>query len=148
MNTNHLTDEAIQDYVLQKISDEQFSLHISECADCKAKMKAYQALMNTMDNIEPETFSFDVTALVLQKIEAAETKRKTLGSYALATILSVFNLGVILFSLSVIEPVIQVFRSLKVIDTAFIFVSALCVFIFLFKDIFRQYRQKETLLLQ
>lgn len=148
MNTNHLTDDIIQAYILQEISDNRIALHISGCVDCKAKMESYQTLMNTIGNLKSETFSFDVTALVLQKIEATETKRTALGSYALITVLSVFILGVILFSIPITEPIIQVFRSLNVIDSAFIIVSAVGVFIFLFKDVFRQYKQKEMLLLQ
>ena len=124
MNTNHLTEEVIQGYILQEITDEQLSSHISECADCRAKIESYKALMNMIGNIKPERFSFDVTALVLQKIEEKESKRKVLGSYALITILSVAILGVILFSFSIIEPIIQVFRSLKAIDNASTSVAA------------------------
>jgi hypothetical protein len=147
MNTNHLTDEVIQDYVFHKISDEQFVLHISECTDCKAKIEAYHVLMDTIDSVKPETFPFNITELVLQKIEAMEPKRKTLGNYGLITILSTFILGIILYVLTVIEPINHIFSSLRVIDSAFIIVSALSVFIFLFKDILRQYKQMEMLLL-
>lgn len=148
MNTNHLTDEVIQDYILQKISAEKIVLHISECADCNAKIESYQVLMNTIGSVKPETFSFDVSALVMQKIEAMETESISPNSYFLVAIFSIFILGIILFSLSFIEPIIQVFRTLRIIDNTFIIVSALSVFIFLFKDILRQYKQKEMLLLQ
>lgn len=148
MKTKHLTDEVVQDYVVHKISDEQFALHIMECGDCNAKIEAYQVLVNTINSIKPETFSFDITALVLQKIEATESKRNALCSYALITILNIFILSVILFSVSILEPITQAFHSLKLIDNAFIIVSALSVFIFLIKDLLRQYKQKEMLFLQ
>lgn len=146
MNSNHLTDDSIQAYILQEISDNQIALHISGCASCKAKMESYQTLMHTMGTLKSETFSFDASALVMQKIEATETKKTALGSYALIAILSILILGVILFSIPITEPIIQVFRSLNAIDSAFIIVSAGGVFIFLFKDVFRQYKQKEMLL--
>jgi hypothetical protein len=148
MNTKHLTDDIIQAYILQEISDNQIALHILECANCKAKMESYQTLMNTIGNLKSETFPFDVTALVLQKIEATETKKTALGSYALIAVLSVFFMGVILLIIPITEPIIQMFRSLNVIDNAFLTVSAVCVLIFLIKDTFRQYKQKEMLLLQ
>lgn len=146
MNSNHLTDDIIQAYLLQEISDNQIALHISGCANCKAKMESYQTLMHTMGTLKSETFSFDATALVMQKIEATETKKTARGSYALIAVLSILILGVILFSIPIAEPIIQEFRSLNVIDSAFIIVSAGGVFIFLFKDMFRQYKQKEMLL--
>jgi len=148
MNTNHLTDDTIQAYILQEISDDKIALHISECSDCKAKLESYQTLINAVNSITSETFSFDVTAIVLQKIEATETQKIALGSYVLITVLSVFILSIILFSFSIIKPIFQLFWSLDFFGNAFIIVSALCVFTFLFNDILRKYKQKKMLLLQ
>ncbi|MBS1752819.1 MAG: hypothetical protein KF741_11375 [Ferruginibacter sp.] len=148
MNTKHLTDEAIQDYVLQETTDSEISRHISVCTECKSKVEVYRTLMNTMYSIKPEVFPFDVTEVVSQRIEVKTYKRKTLGSYALGLVLSIVILSVVLYSLSILKPVLQVFHSLKMIDNAFILVSAICICVFLLKDITRQYKEKEMLLLQ
>ncbi|HMT96749.1 MAG TPA: hypothetical protein PKC62_08690 [Ferruginibacter sp.] len=148
MNTNHLTDESLQAYILEDISDSQITLHISECADCKAKLKSYQALLNRINKLEPELFSFDVTELVLQKIEATETKKTILGDYTLMILLGVFILSVILFSFPIIKPIFQPFWSLDFLGNAFIIVSTIGVLMFLFVDILMKFKQKELLLLQ
>lgn len=148
MNTNHFTDEAIQDFILLRIEDEKFDLHISECPECKAKMESYKVLMNALSNLEPETFSFDVTALVMKKIEVTETETVLSSAFTWFTITSIFILAVIILNLSFLKPIIQIFLSLSLMDNTFILISALCVFIFLAKDVISQYKQKEKLLLQ
>lgn len=148
MNTKHLTDEAIQDYVLLETTNSEISRHISVCAECKSKLEVYRALMNTMYSIKPESFPFDVAELVSQKIEVKEYKRKTFGSYALGLVLSIVILSIVFYCLSILKPVLQVFNSLKMIDTAFILVVAICICVFLLKDIARQYKEKEMLLFQ
>lgn len=148
MNTEHLTDEMIQDYVLQETTDSEISRHISVCTECKSKVEVYRALMSTMESIRPEAFSFDVAEVVSQKIAVKEYKRKTFGSYALGLVLSIVILSVVLYSLSILKPVLQVFHSLKMIDNAFILVTAICICVFLLKDITRQYKEKEMMLFQ
>ncbi len=135
MNTEHLTDKTIQDYVLQETSDSEISRHISVCTECKSKVEVYRALMNTMHSIKPEAFSFDVAEVVTQKIAVKEYKRKTFGSYALGLVLSIVIISSVLYSLSILKPVLQVFHSLKMIDNAFILVTAICICVFLLKDI-------------
>ncbi len=148
MNTKHLTDEAVQDFVLQETTDSEISRHISVCAECKSKVEVYRALMNTLDSIHPEAFPFDVVEVVTQRIAVKEHKRKTLGSYALSLLLSIVILGTVLYSLSILKPVLQVFHSLKMIDNALILVTAICICVFLLIDITRQYKKKEMMLFQ
>ncbi|NQX43003.1 hypothetical protein SAMN05421820_11452 [Pedobacter steynii] len=144
MDNNHLTDDIIQAYIEQEVADNNIALHISACAVCKAKLESYQILMRAMGNIEPETFSFDATALVMQKIEQSENKKITIGSYALTAFLAILILGVFVICIPLIRPVFQLFHAM--IANALIVVSALSVFIFLLTAVFRQYKQKEMLL--
>lgn len=144
MDNNHLTDDIIQAYIAEEVADNNIALHISVCAACKAKLESYQILMRAMGNIEPETFSFDATALVMQKIEQSENKKITIGSYALTAFLAILILGVFVLSIPLIKPVFQLFHAMTA--NALIVVSALSVFIFLLTAVFRQYKQKEMLL--
>lgn len=146
MNNDHLTDDIIQAYVLQEVADKPIALHISVCASCKAKLESYRVLMHTIGNIEPETFSFDATALVMQKIRQSENRKATIGDYALSAISGLLILGVFILCIPFIKPVFQLFHAVTGIANVLIVVSALSVLLFLSADVFRQYRQHEILL--
>ncbi len=147
MKYDHLTDDIIQAFILKETSDGKIALHISECNVCKAKLESYQMLMSAMGDIEPESFSFDITTIVMQRIEQYENKKKAFGFYVLMTILGIIIVGLLVISIPFILPVFQLFPSMTMITNVFIIVSALSVFIFLLTDIFRQYKQKERLFL-
>ncbi len=146
MNNDHLTDHTIQAYAIQEIADSPIALHISACAACKAKLESYRVLMRSISNIEPETFSFDATALVMQKIRQSENRKTPIGDYTLNAISWLLNLGVLILGIPFIKPVYQLFHAFTGITNVLIAVSACSVLIFLLTDIFRQYRQREMLL--
>lgn len=148
MNTNHLTDENIQDIALKNLKEEQLPMHIKECTECKASLKAYQFMMNSMNEIRPESFSFDVSELVMQRIKDAEPESSSVWVYVLASALIIFVTGVLLFFMPVLKPFFELFHSPDSMYNLFVAVTGLCVFAFLMQDVLRQYKQKEKLLLQ
>jgi hypothetical protein len=67
--SEHLSEEEIQEYVL----NEQNNEHIQTCALCKAKVEAYQLLITAIEQEPPPVPDFDITDLVMAKLETKKT---------------------------------------------------------------------------
>lgn len=148
MINNHLTDEAIQTYLLKEVQDDAITKHLAECSICKIKLKEYDLLINNMQKIKTETFSFDVTSLVMEKIIEVETqKEKKANAVLYISLSSVLIIAMFLLYPSIKTIFIQ-FKTFSIIGNAFMIVSVLGVVVFLLNDLFRQYKQKEMLLSQ
>jgi hypothetical protein len=148
MKNNHLTDEILQTLLLNEVQDEIVDKHISECQVCKEKMKNYQFLFTSIKKVEPETFSFDVTSLVMEKIYEVEIKKEKNANIALYMCLSIILIIVFILLYPYVKTIFSQFKSSSIMANAFMMVSTLGVTIFLLKDIYRQYKRKEMLILQ
>lgn len=146
MNNEHLSDETIQAYILDELSDSKIIDHISECALCKHKLETYRILFSSMEKIEPETFSFDTTALVMQKIEGFGKPPSLVSTYTLVFVLCILLLCVMIVGIPLLIPLMRIFQSITVIANGLILSSGLSVLVFLIIDNFRQYKQKERLI--
>lgn len=148
METNHLTDEVIQAFVLKEIVDDNIAMHLTVCESCKAKHNAYQILVSNLNTIEVEAFSFDVSTLVMQKIEAVETGKAARQSTILFIGIAVCIICFVALAYPIIGPLLQYFSALSVMSNGLIAVSAMGIVFFLINDLFRQYKQRENLLFQ
>ncbi len=148
MKNNHLTDEILQTLLLNEVQDEIVDKHISECQVCQEKMKNYQFLFTSIKKVEPETFSFDVTSLVMEKIYEVEIKKEKNANIALYMCLSIILIIVFILLYPYVKTIFSQFKSSSIMANAFMMVSSLGVTIFLLKDIYRQYKRKEMLILQ
>jgi len=68
MTNNHLTDETLQAFLLKEIQDDTITAHLAVCSSCREKLGNYQHLVVGIQKIESETFSFDVTTVVMDRI--------------------------------------------------------------------------------
>ncbi|MEO8770038.1 MAG: hypothetical protein ABI402_08135 [Ferruginibacter sp.] len=142
MIQEHLSDEKIQEYILQGETDERISLHISGCVACKQKMKAYSVLIKAVNFIEPAAFTFNVSKLVMQKIGIQRKKEKT-ELYLFYALLSGGILVPIYFILPMIATIFKRIQSLHNTSMALIITVTLGVILFLIADIFRTQKEKE-----
>ena len=147
MKNKHLSDENLQAFALHELMDATIALHIIECTACNAKFETYQNLFRTIHTLEPETFSFDVSVLVMQKINVTETKKASFVNYVLIMFLVLAIIVIAAASFPLLIPVLKAFRAINNTPTIFIFSSAFGIFFYLFMDVIRQYKQKEKLLL-
>ena len=120
MKSMHLTDELLQDYVFTGILDENATKHLASCDQCIAQLKAYQNLSSTLNTLAVETFSFNTSSLVIQKIEMRRKKKK-------------IELNVTAFNVQLIDNAAMVL----------LFTGTLCVISFLVIDMFRTQKEKE-----
>ena len=66
MKALHLTDEEIQEYVLDKSAvDKATSEHASTCEECKARVSDYQLLFAAIKQQPQPVFDFDLAELVM-----------------------------------------------------------------------------------
>lgn len=148
MINNHLTDETLQAFLLKETEDNTITTHLTVCSSCRKKLEEYQYLTDSFQQIKTETFSFDVTTVVMEKIKAAETQKEKNTNIVLYMILSVVAMVALIILYPYIKTIFSQFRSFSIMANACMLVSVLGVLIFLVHDLFRQYKQKEILLLQ
>lgn len=148
MKKNHLTDYTLQEYLLNDTPDKAITTHIAACSMCRKRLEEYQILINSVGKIKPETFSFNVTSLVMKKINDAEAQKVRSNNNVLYTILWIISIVIVILLYPYIRGIFAQFRSKSIIENIFMLVTALGVVIFLLKDLIRQYKQKEVLLSQ
>lgn len=148
MNNRHLTDEALQAFVLKEIQDDTVAVHLSVCADCREKIKNYQYLVDNIQKVAPESFSFDVTTVVMDsvvKYKRRETVKQKIGFWILLTFLSLIVLS---FAIPFLPRILMIFDSISIFKTLFIVGTGFAVIFFLLADLSRQYKLKEKKLFE
>lgn len=148
MKSIHLSDEILQAYLLKEIQDETIDTHLRACSSCQKKLEGYQFLIENVKKIKPETFSFDVTSLVMAKINQVEAQKEKNTNTPLYISLSLISIAALALLYPYIKTIFTQSKSFSTIGNVLLLVSALGVAVFLLNDLFRQYKQKEMLLLQ
>src|SRR4026208_1222113 len=75
MVTKHLTDDEVQQYVVDRQHCEmKIAEHIHICGECKLKAEIYQSLVTGIKQQSQPNFNFDLSALVVQQLPSAKEK--------------------------------------------------------------------------
>lgn len=146
MNTTHLTDELLQAFLLGETQDESIAQHLEACSECQAKQEAYQQVLTGLKQIEPETFAFDVTSVVMVNIQAYEQRkssRQTLYFWGMVTGFVLILLG---SCLPFLPSIRTIFTQLSFFTTLLVVGTGAGVLVLLLVDLFKQHKQKERLL--
>lgn len=143
MTNSHLTDETLQAFLLKEMQDDTAAIHLSVCAHCQTKLEKYQHLLSDIQKIEPETFPFDVTTVVMDKIRCYE-KQKSRKQERSLWVLFIF-LAILISSLAIpfIPQFLTAFYAMPIFTTLLILGTALVVFLFLLVDLYKRYQLKE-----
>jgi predicted anti-sigma-YlaC factor YlaD len=148
MENEHLTEENIQAFILKEIVDESIQIHLSHCYECQAKYDTYETLVSDLSLLQHETFSFDVTAVVMQKIEAVESKKIVENNNLLYAILGLSCVGFFAVLLPYFKIIFLYFLRLSIFENGLLFITALGITIYLLGDIFKNYKKNELLLFE
>lgn len=141
MESAHLTDEILQDYIFTKVLDESATKHIANCNHCMAQLEAYQILFLGFKTLPEETFSFDATSFVMRKIET-QHKKQMIELYLFYALLP----GVVLLPIYFILPMLVAVFNIQSINSAsmvLLITGALGIVLFLVIDMFRTQKEKE-----
>jgi hypothetical protein len=70
VKNRHLSELEIQDYALGRPDYPNVMMeHITSCADCRAEIRAYEALFSGIDQQAGPVFDFDISALVIPQLK-------------------------------------------------------------------------------
>ena len=144
MKATHLTDEEVQQYVLDHDAvDVAISMHIHSCEQCKEKAEAYRLLVIGLHEQPRERFGFPLTEMVMQRlpvdVSAPKTEKENALIYAFITVVTTIT-GIALYFFrkyvaGLFESFAPVFIYLSI--TAFVTLSILLV-----ADVYKKYKRK------
>lgn len=143
MKSTHLTDETVQAYLLDEMPDSAIAKHLAMCENCRQKLEAYRHLMADISKTVPETFSFDLTTVVMDKIMLYEKKKNKKKEFFFWGALTFLLLTIASLSIPFIPKILTVFHSKSIFATLLVIGTGLVVFLFLLVDINRQYKIKK-----
>ncbi|TXD71376.1 hypothetical protein [Aequorivita antarctica] len=146
MKNNHLTDENLQAFLLNEIQDVAINNHITECSICSTKLENYRHLMGQINEITPEKFSFDVTTVVMHKIEKYAVQENIKRDLIFWSTMAALMGSIVLLSLPFLQPMVSVFYAKSFFTNLFIIGTGLFVVIFFVADIYKLNNAKEKIL--
>ena len=144
MRATHLTDEEIQQYVLDRDApDAGISMHMHSCEQCKEKAETYRLLVTGLLEQPEESFHFSLAELVMQQLPAPAPAPKRETESVLIYSFITTGAAIVVFALyffrkymaSIFESIAPVFIYLAI--TAFLTLS-----IFLVMDVYKKYKKK------
>ncbi|MCP9769085.1 hypothetical protein EGI22_14295 [Lacihabitans sp. LS3-19] len=143
MKNNHLTDETLQAFLLKETQADTVALHLSECKECTTKLEYYHNLIVDITKVAPESFPFEITTIVMDKIMLYEQKKSNKQEFIFWLLLTFILVGISSLSIPFIPKILTVFYSKSIFTTLLIIGTGLIVLLFLFADIYQQYKTKE-----
>ena len=142
MKSAHLTDETLQAVLLNEMRDDTIAAHLAVCTACGEKLANYQQLITGISKSAPETFSFDVTTVVMSKITGYEKKKSKKQAFAFWALLTFLCAGIASLSIPFIPELLAGFNTQSVFTTLLVTGTGLAVLLFLLADMKRQYKTK------
>lgn len=144
MKNSHLTDEVLQGFLLNEIQDDAIATHLTVCTECRERLEDYQYLVDSVQKIKPETFSFDITALAMNSIMLYEQKKSKKQGLLFWGLLIFLLIIIASFSIPYIPKMFAIFYTKSIFTTLLMVGTGLVVFLFLLADITQQYKTKEA----
>jgi len=145
MVTKHLTDDEVQQYVVDRQHCEmKIAEHIHICGECKLKAEIYQSLVTGIKQQSQPNFNFDLSALVVQQLPSAKEKAsdRLLLRLLLFIGIAVMGIGVYFFEGSFV----YLFKGVAAILIYLIVITAVTVCVGLFIDMYKKYHNEMKLL--
>lgn len=140
---SHLTDEILQAFLLKEQQDDTIATHLAVCSKCREKLEEYQSLIDHVQQIKPETFSFDVTTLAMNTVVLYEQKKSKKEALVFWGLLVFLSIVLISFSIPFLPQLLGIFDSKSPFTTLFVIGTGLAVLLFLLTDMIQQYKTKE-----
>ena len=148
MESIHVTDEVLQAFLLNELQDDTVATHLGGCSNCREKLEKYRQMVVGIPQIAPETFSFDVTTLVMNNILLYDKRKRKMQALFFWGVLVLLLLVISSFSIPFMPAVLAIFHSKSIFTTLLLIETGLVVLLFLFADIARQYKMKEEKILK
>jgi CHASE2 domain-containing sensor protein len=142
MKALHLTDEEIQDYVLDKSGVSMtVTKHAGTCEECKAKVANYQLLFTAIKHQPQPSFDFDLAELVIAKLPAVKPVATNSNSFIYMFALAAIALtGAALYYFRVF--IASLFTSITPLLIYLTATSIITLAVMLSMDMYKNYHRK------
>jgi len=142
MNTTHLTEEEIQQYVLDNAGSETRIInHIRECKACASLVVAYTSLFKAISEQPAPSFDFDIAESVMSKLPAPKEATATGKAFLYGVItIAVIFISTLWFAFH--EYLGSLFINITPLFTYLIITAFATLTILLGIDLYRNYKTK------
>ena len=145
MVTKHLTDDEVQQYVVDRQHCEMKIVeHIHICGECKLKAEIYQSLVTGIKGQLQPTFNFDLSALVVQQLPSVKQKTNDRLLLWVLLFIGIGFMGGVFYYFE--GSFVYLFRGIAAIFIYLIIITALTVITGLFIDMYKRYNSEMKLL--
>lgn len=146
MTNNHLNDDEIQQYILQKAEcGIDIIEHMRNCETCKINADQYYLFFEAIKQQDKPVFDFNLVDLVIEQLPKSGYKvsNDKLFSYFIVFI-SFFSLCIIFYFFR--DSLLSLLKEITPILFALIITTVTCLFVILCIDMYRKYQtQVKTL---
>jgi len=141
MVTKHLTDDEIQQYVIDKPNCEKWiAEHIDFCDACRTKTGVYQLIVTGIKQQPQRAFDFSLSELVLQQLPSP---KESASERLLLWVLICIGLGFMGAALYYFEgTLVYLFKGVVAIFIYLIIISAVTVLSWVFVDMYKKYNKE------
>ena len=138
----HLTDEQIQQYVLEKATcTDEIIEHIQACTHCKERAEEYNLLFLGIQQQEKPVFDFDLADLVLQQLPKPQSQPFSEKWISLLIIfISILFCCVIGYLFG--KNLVILFGGISPVFMGLIVTTVISIFVFLYIDMNKSYHAK------
>ena len=145
MLTKHLTDDEVQQYVIDRQDCESKIVeHIHICGECKLKAEIYQSLVTGIKQQSPPVFNFNLSELVVQQLRSPKEKVSDRFLLQLLVLMGIVVIGTAVYFFE--DSFVYLFKGVAAILINLIIITALTVCIWLFIDMYKKYNNEMKLL--
>ena len=138
----HLTDDQIQQYVLEKANcTDEITEHIEACTYCKERAEEYNLLFLGIQQQEKPVFDFDLADLVLQQLPKPQTNPSS-ERWASLLIIFISTLFVCVIGYLFGKNLVILFEGISPVFTGLIITTVISLFVFLCIDMNKNYHAK------
>ena len=145
MVTKHLTDDEVQQYVVDRQHCEMKIVeHIHLCRECKLKAEIYQSLVAGIKQQPHPAFNFDLSELVVQQLPSPKQKTNDRLLLWMLLFTGIGFMGTVLYYFE--GSFVYLFRGIAAIFIYLIIITALTVFTGVFIDMYKKSNRELKLL--
>lgn len=140
--TCHLTDEEIQQFVLNKnLSNTAIQQHLDVCKNCKAAAANYALLFSVIEEAPKPLLEFDVVNMVMPVLPKPKLALEPKGYFVYALLIAAFAalcIPVYMYK----KDLVRIFENMAPAVIALIALPVIAILLFQFYDTYKVYKKQ------
>ena len=145
MVTKHLTDDEVQQFVIDKPNcEKRITEHIHLCEECRSKVEVYQLLITGIKQQPQPAFDFDLSKMVLQQLPSSKTS--IANDNALIWIFGFMGIAFLGGAIYLFQSYFDLFEGIKTIFIYLIAITAITVLVYLIIEMYKKYQKEMKVL--